>query len=737
MAKNLKLNIKNTQLAEVLKIKKAKLSPAEKKKPKKAVKKAPPPAAEVTPPKVKARILPPEKKPPPPVIEEKKKQQKKQKIKKAEEKKPKEKIKVIKKEEKKTLPVAKEKPKKEPLKKEKEEEEKPKKLQPPIKIKEEEKKVSKPKKYEGYRAFDSRARLGLREEEEEKWRRRRPIRKIPKVKQEIPIVRPKHILVRLPISLKDLASAMKIKASELISKLFIQGIVITLNDYLDDETTVQLLGHEFDCEITIDKREEERIQITKKTIREEIKATPKENLKLRPPVIAFMGHVDHGKTSIIDNIRKSNIAAAEAGAITQHIGAFTAKTSLGKITILDTPGHEAFTEMRERGANVTDIVILVIAGDEGIREQTIEALNQAKKADVSIIVAINKADKEGFDAEKVYRQLADHGLIPEAWGGTTITVNCSAKTGQGINDLLEMISLQAEILELKANPLARARGTVLESQMHKGLGAVATILVQNGTLKINDSFVFSNHWGRIKTMHDQYSKTVFEAGPSTPVKITGLSYLAEAGCEIIVVADEKEAKEIAKDRAEETLREKMRKAKTASLEELMEKKKEKKILSIILRADVQGSLEALQTALKKIHSKKVDLNIISVEVGEVSESDIQLAAASNAVILGFHTRIESHAEPLIKQLNVKIVLHNIIYHAVDEVKQLMKGQLDKIEEENDTGTAEVKTIFKSSLLGKIAGCLVTDGIIKRGQHARLIRNDEVIWKGIASQFASL
>lgn len=581
------------------------------------------------------------------------------------------------------------------------------------------------KKPEVYRSFDTQDRLGLRASEEERWRKKR-FSKVKKIKEQIPIVRPTSLKVKIPISIKDLAQEMKLKASELIQKLFMQGVIVTINDSLEDETTIQLLGHEFGCDITIDVEEEKRLQITENTIKEEIASTPKEKLILRPAVITFMGHVDHGKTSLIDSIRKSNLASFEAGKITQHIGAFTAKTKYGFITILDTPGHEAFSEMRSRGANVTDIVVLVIAGDEGIKEQTIEALNQAKAANVPIVVALNKSDKPGFDQEKIYRQLADYSLLPEAWGGTTITVNCSAKTGQGINELLEMLSLQAEILELRANPNTRARGTILESEMHKGLGPVATVLVQNGTLKPSDSIVFGDRWGRIKSMYDQYGSNVISAGPSFPVKITGLSDLAEAGCEFIVVENEKKAKELAEARLEKMEMRALQTTKKFSLESIG--KKEKKVLPIILRADVQGSLEALKSSLLKIQSDKVDLNIVNAEVGEISESDIRLAYASKAIILGFHTKIESHAEPIIKQLKVIVKQHDIIYHAIDDVRELMRSTLDKIEEHHDIGQAQVIALFKSSQLGIIAGCLVTDGIIKRNSPVRIIRDGKQIFE---------
>jgi translation initiation factor IF-2 len=589
----------------------------------------------------------------------------------------------------------------------------------------------KPQKRTDQRAFDVRDRQGLRSGDDEGWRKKRPSHK-PRVVIQEETIRPKNLSVRLPISIKDLASEMKVKASQLISKLFMQGVVVTLNDLLDDETTIQLLGHEFDCEIKIDTSEEQRLRITEKTIKEEIQETTPEELMLRPPVVTFMGHVDHGKTSLIDAIRKSNIASGEAGAITQHIGAFKCHTAVGDLCILDTPGHEAFSAMRARGADVTDIVVLVIAGDEGIRTQTQEAINQARAANVPIVVALNKSDKPNFNPENIYRQLADIELLPEAWGGATITVNCSAVTGAGIKELLEMLALQAEILELKADPKTRARGTVIESEMHKGLGPVATVLVQTGTLRLGEAIVFAQHWARVKTMHDENNRELSEAPPSTPVKITGLSGLPGAGSEFIVVKNEREARELSEGRVEGQKQRLLHQAKRAGLENLLQQKAEsavKKILNVILKADVQGSLEALKNSLQKILSNKVELNIVSAEVGEVSESDVQLAAASNATILGFHTQVERHAESLIKQMKVTVKLHDIIYHAVDDIRAQMKALLDKIPQETDTGTAEVKTTFKSSQLGMIAGCQITEGLIKRNHHIRLIRNKEVVWKG--------
>lgn len=588
------------------------------------------------------------------------------------------------------------------------------------------------RRQEGVRSFDSRDRQGLRDvESDEEHGFRRKKRKQVRMQYEDVTIRPTELKIRIPITIKELASEMKLKASELISKLFLQGLTATLNDFLEDETTIQLLGNEFGCVISIDSSEERRIRITDKTIKEEISESDPSSLTIRPPVVTFMGHVDHGKTSLIDAIRKSNRAAGEAGAITQHIGAFRCHTSVGDIAILDTPGHEAFSAMRARGADVTDIVVLVVAGDEGLRQQTLEAIQHAKAAKVTIVVAINKCDKPNFSADTVYRQLAEIDLLPESWGGQTITVNCSAVTGQGIKELLEMLALQAEILELKANPEARARGTVLESEMHKGLGAVATVLVQNGTLRRGDAIVFGNLWGRVKTMYNEFRQELEVASPSTPVEIAGLSGLPEAGQEFIVVKSEKEAKEIAEARMVDFRRTNLTASKRQTVESLLLQSSDtlKKVLNIVLRADVQGSLEALKAGLLKIESDKVILNIIFAGVGEVSESDVQLAAASKALILGFHTLIESHADMLVKQLGVQVRMHDIIYHAIDDVKAIMTGLLDKIAQENEQGKALVQATFKSSHVGVIAGCIVTEGIITRNSQVRVMREGNLVWKG--------
>ena len=579
--------------------------------------------------------------------------------------------------------------------------------------------------------FDSRSRQGLVNSDEGSWKRKKRPRLKNRSQDEDTTIRPAKLKVRIPVSIKNLAAQMKLKSSQLITYLFKQGMTLTLNDFLDDETTIQLLGQEFACEIEIDTEEQDRIQITDKTLAEEISLTDPSELKMRPPVVTFMGHVDHGKTSLIDSIRKSNRVASEAGDITQHIGAFQCKTSHGLITILDTPGHEAFSAMRTRGADVTDIVVLVVAGDEGIKDQTVEA----QEAKVTIIVAINKSDKENFDPEPIYRQLSEYELIPEKWGGSTITVNCSAKTGEGVSDLLELIALQSEVLELKANPNYRARGTVLESEIHKGLGNVATLIVQNGSLNLGDAVVFGRHYAKIKTMINDLGKTVQHATPSMPIEITGMSGLPEAGNEFIVVSSEKEAKQISEIRALEFQENQIARRTSRFKDNFLENTENqivKKILHIIIRADVQGSLEALKHSLQKIKSEKIDLNIISEGVGEVTESDIQLAKTSGACIIGFHTRIESHAEEMMKRVNVLIKMPKVIYEAVDIVKELMVNTLDLVPEENDKSKVEVKAIFKASKIGKIAGCVVLSGNIQRGHKARLIRDGTVIWKGAIS-----
>lgn len=584
------------------------------------------------------------------------------------------------------------------------------------------------------KAFTGRDRYGLNDSsDEDRWRKKR-VQKSKVYHEEHVVQRPTHISVPLPITIKDLAAEMKLKASELIQKLFIHGMTYVVNDVLDNETIVEFIGLEFGCTIEIDHSEKDKLCLVENTIQEEIATFDPKDLEPRAPIVAFMGHVDHGKTTLIDVLRKSNRVATEAGAITQHVGAFRCSTPVGDITILDTPGHEAFSAMRARGADVCDIVVLVVAGDEGIKEQTLEAVEHARAANITIVVAINKSDKPNFNADTIYRQLAEINLLPEAWGGTIATVNTSAKTGEGISELLEMLALQAEVLELKAAPSARARGIVIESELHKGLGFVATVLVQNGTLHLSDALVFDHCSGKVKTMHNEHHQTMTEALPSYPVLITGLSAMPKAGDSFIVVKNEKTAKEIIEARLAGQLRVLAAQKKRPNFDSVLQNKK---TLKLIIKADVQGSIEALASSILNILSEKVSVDILSHGVGEISESDIRLAAASKAVIVGFHTDIESHAESLIKSLGVRIELFDVIYHAIDKIKEMMTDLLDPIAEEKNLGTAEIKETFKSSNLGTIYGCLVTEGVITRNQKIRVLRDGEVLWKGSLSSLKRL
>ncbi|WP_035416730.1 translation initiation factor IF-2 [Chlamydia pneumoniae] len=582
---------------------------------------------------------------------------------------------------------------------------------------------------ESLKAFTGRDRYGLNEGgEEDRWRKKR-VYKPKKHYDEASIQRPTHIKISLPITVKDLAAEMKLKASEVIQKLFIHGMTYVVNDILDSETAVQFIGLEFGCTIDIDYSEQDKLCLSNDTVRDEIQSTDPSKLVIRSPIVAFMGHVDHGKTTLIDSLRKSNVAATEAGAITQHMGAFCCSTPVGDITILDTPGHEAFSAMRARGAEVCDIVVLVVAGDEGIKEQTLEAIEHAKAADIAIVVAINKCDKPNFNSETIYRQLSEINLLPEAWGGSTVTVNTSAKTGEGLSELLEMLALQAEVLELKADPSARARGLVIESELHKGLGPVATVLIQNGSLKLGEALVFNDCYGKVKTMHNEHNELMKEAGPSIPVLITGLSDIPKAGDPFFVVKNEKTARDIIEARSAGQQRFALQQKKRPNFDSMLQNKK---TLKLMVKADVQGSIEALVSSISKIKSEKVDVEILTNSVGEISESDIRLAAASKAVLIGFHTGIESHAEPLIKSLGVRVELFTVIYHAIDAIKEIMTSLLDPIAEEKDEGSAEIKEIFRSSQVGSIYGCIVTEGIMTRNHKVRVLRNKEILWKGTLS-----
>jgi translation initiation factor IF-2 len=578
--------------------------------------------------------------------------------------------------------------------------------------------------------FDSRDRHGLRDAEEG-FHRRKFKSHTHKSHFEEEILRPKSIAVTLPISVKDLASEMKLKAVEVIAKLLTHGIKCMLNDLLDDEVVVQLVGQDFGCEITIDTSKQDRLDITGKSILEEIAGTDPSQLVSRPPVVTFMGHVDHGKTSLIDALRKSNLASKEAGAITQHIGAFSCHTPNGDITILDTPGHEAFTTIRSRGASVTDIVVLVVAGDEGFKIQTEEAIRIAKEAKLPMIFAINKMDKEGFDPEKVYRQMADRELLPEAWGGEIPTVNCSALNGQGISELSELLALQSEILELKANPDSRARGTVLESQIIRGLGPSATLLIQNGTLRISDAIVFGEAYARVKTIQDEHGKQLKLAGPSHAVRVTGLSDIPSSGSDFIVVKSEKEARKITEQREAESRKNRLRKQSfnLGSMLQANAARQEKKIFNVIIKADVQGSLEAIKDSLLKIPTQKVLIQFVSEGLGMITLTDAELAMTSNAVIFGFHTKTDKTIESFIRTHKISIHHHDVIYHLVDDAKELMTQLLDKLRIENEMAEIDVRATFKASNLGVIAGCMVTSGTAKRSHIAKVYRGTELVFDG--------
>ncbi|TAN62151.1 translation initiation factor IF-2, partial [bacterium] len=451
----------------------------------------------------------------------------------------------------------------------------------------------------------------------------------------------------------------------------------------------------------------------------------------RAPVVTVMGHVDHGKTSLLDAIRKTNVAGDEAGGITQHIGAYHVHLDKGDVTFLDTPGHEAFTAMRARGAKATDIVVLVVAADDGVMPQTIEAINHARAANVPIIVAINKVDLPQADSTRVKNELSGHGLQSEDWGGDTIFVEVSAKKGLHIKELLEMILLQAEVLELKASPSATARGLIVEAKLDKGRGPVATVLIQNGTLKVGDPFVTGMHSGRVRAMISDWGKRIEEAGPSMPIEILGLSGVPQAGDAFVVVKDEVTAKQIASIRQKKSLEKDRLKTAKVSLEDLYDKinKGEVKELNLIIKADVNGSLEALTETLGKISSEAVKLKIIHSGVGGISEGDVMLAAASNAIIIGFNVRPEAKAQTLAETESVDLRLYTIIYNLADDIKNAMEGLLSPVVREEISGHAEIRDVFRLSKVGIVAGCYVTDGKAVRGAKVRLVRDNVVIYDG--------
>ncbi len=527
------------------------------------------------------------------------------------------------------------------------------------------------------------------------------------------------------MTVRELADIMKIQASEIIKKLFLQGVMMTVNQEIDYEKAEEI-ALEFNCIA----EPEEKIDVIAELLKEE--EENEDTMVTRPPVVCVMGHVDHGKTSLLDAIRNTRVTDKEAGGITQAIGASVVSISGKKITFLDTPGHEAFTAMRMRGANSTDIAILVVAADDGIMPQTVEAINHAKAAGVEIIVAINKIDKEGANIERVKQELTEFELISEDWGGSTICVPVSAKTGDGITDLLEMVLLSAEVLELKANPKRNARGLVIEAQLDKGRGTVATVLVQKGTLKVGQCVAAGSSYGKVRAMIDDNGRRVKEAGPSTPVEVLGLSSVPNAG-EVFVVCDsEKEARSFAETFMAQDKEKKVAETRARmSLDDLFSQIQagNLKELNLIVKADVQGSVEAVKQSLTKLSNEEVVVKVIHGGVGAINESDVSLAAASNAIIIGFNVKPDLVAKSTAEQENVDVRLYDIIYKAIEDVEAAMKGMLDPIFEEKIIGHAEIRQIFKASGVGNIAGSYVLDGIFERGCKVRITREGTQIYEG--------
>ena len=532
------------------------------------------------------------------------------------------------------------------------------------------------------------------------------------------------IELNFPISVKDLSVKLQVKPNELITALMKEKILVHINQALAEDV-VKLIAARFNCEVKELSTTEEII------LNEHKRPSNKDDLKPRPPVITLMGHVDHGKTSLLDAVRKSRVVDKEAGAITQHIGAYEVDLDKGKVVFLDTPGHAAFTQMRARGANATDVVVLVVAADDGIMPQTLEAIDHARAAGVPVLVAINKIDLPGADPDRIKTDLQKMDLTPEEWGGETICVEVSAKTGDGIDNFLDMLLLEAEMLELKADPERPAKGVVVEGRLSGGKGVVADILVQDGTLKVGQTIISGMYFGKIKAMIDDKGQAVQEAGPSIPVEVLGLSGVPEAGDSFYVVADEKQAREISVARQEKSKEQELGANQKISLEQLYENIKQGRIkeLNLIIKADVQGSVEALINSLEKINTEDVKVKIIHSGAGRINESDVILASVSNAVIIGFHIRPEPRAGDLAKTEKVEIRLYDIIYNIIEEIRKAMEGLLDPELKEVIIGRAKVREIFKVSRIGTIAGCIVEKNKIIRNARIRLIRDEMKIYEG--------
>ena len=546
-----------------------------------------------------------------------------------------------------------------------------------------------------------------------------------KPKQEDPKEVVKEITLPEKMTVRELAEKMKMQPSVIVKKLFMEGIMVTVNHEIDFEK-----AQEIALDYDIIAEPEEKVDVIEELLREE--EEDESSLVPRPPVVCVMGHVDHGKTSLLDCIRHTNVTDREAGGITQHIGAYTVSVNGQKITFLDTPGHEAFTAMRMRGANATDIAILVVAADDGVMPQTIEAINHAKAAGVEIIVAINKIDKPGANVERVKQELSEYELIPEDWGGSTVFVPVSAKTHEGISDLLEMILLTSEVLELKANPKRRARGLVIEAQLDKGKGPVATILVQKGTLRVGDSIAAGACSGKVRAMMDDKGRRVKEAGPSTPVEILGLSDVPNAGEILVATETDKEAKNFAATFISENKKSLLEETKTKmSLDDLFSQIQEGNLkeLGIIVKADVQGSVEAVKQSLVKLSNDEVVVRVIHGGVGAINESDVTLASASNAIIIGFNVRPDATAKSTAEQEGVDIRLYRVIYQAIEDVEAAMKGMLEPIYEEKKTEHTQVRQQFKATGVDKKAGNNVLDGVSQRGCKVRITREGTQIFEG--------
>lgn len=541
-----------------------------------------------------------------------------------------------------------------------------------------------------------------------------------------PEVKVEKITVSGPMTVAELAKKMKKQPSELIKKLFGLGIMATMNQEIDLDA-IHLISSEFNIEV------EEKIELDYTDFENIVEVDEPETLEERPAVVTIMGHVDHGKTTLLDSIRESdvNVTSTEAGGITQHIGAYQVVRQDKKITFLDTPGHAAFTTMRARGAQVTDIAIIVVAADDGVMPQTVEAINHAKAANVPIIVAVNKMDKPTANPDRVKQELTEYGLVSEEWGGDTIFVHISALKKEGLEDILEMILLVAEVQELKANPNKKARGTVIEAQLDRGRGPVATVLVQGGTLKVGDPIVVGTTHGRVRAMVNDKGRRIKEAPPSTPVEITGLNDVPQAGNQFMVFEDEKLARQIGERRSSKRRESELRSSARVSLDDLFSRIQEGEIkdINVIIKADVQGSVEALRGSLEKIDVEGVRVNIIHTGVGAITESDVILATASSAIIIGFNVRPDPNARATAEQEKVDIRLHRIIYKVIEEIEAAMKGMLEPVYEEKIIGQAEVRQIFKVSKIGTIAGSYVIEGKIRRDAGVRVIRDGIVIFEG--------